>query len=273
MPKIRVNDTTLHYERSGQGPTLLFVHGMAGDADTWADQAQRLGDRFDCVRYDRRGHTRSEPGTAEITYAQHADDCAVLIEALELAPVLLVGSSGGAVVATEVAYRYPHLLRGAVFSEPPLFGVYPDAGAALRAELGPRIEEAFATGDDRAWVDAFFAFLCPGLWTTIDESRKDAFRANAAVGFTELQSPSFSIEPRRLATIDVPALVISGTTSHPTLRDVARRLAAALPDADFVEFEDCGHVTYAEQPAAFAEAVAAFSAGIEQRRKLAARSR
>lgn len=262
MPKIQVNDTTLHYERSGHGPTLLFVHGMAGDADTWADQAQRLGLRFDCVRYDRRGHTRSERGSAEITYARHADDCAAIIEALDLAPVLLVGSSGGAAVAVEVAYRYGHLLRGAVFSEPPLFGVFPDAGQLLRAELGPLVQEAFTTGDERTWVDAFFSYLCPGLWAIIDDTRKDALRANAAVGFTELQSPSFSIEPGQLATIALPTLVISGTTSHPTLLDVTRRLAAALPNTRFEEFENCGHVTYAEQPEAFAQAVAIFGAEI-----------
>ena len=40
MPLIDVNDTTIYYERSGQGPAMLFVHGMCGDADVWADQAR-----------------------------------------------------------------------------------------------------------------------------------------------------------------------------------------------------------------------------------------
>ena len=38
---------------------------------------------------------------------------------------------------------------------------------------------------------------------------------------------------------------------------------AALPDARFVELEDCGHVTYAERPEEFASAVAAFAAEID----------
>ena len=67
MPTIELNDTTLYYERTGQGPAMLFVHGMCGDAEVWADQARRFSDRYSCVRYDRRGHTRSLRGDATIT--------------------------------------------------------------------------------------------------------------------------------------------------------------------------------------------------------------
>ena len=62
MPTIDVNDTTLHYERAGHGPAILFVHGMCGDAEVWADQARRFSGRYTCVRYDRRGHSRSARG-------------------------------------------------------------------------------------------------------------------------------------------------------------------------------------------------------------------
>ena len=67
MPTIDVNDTTLYYERAGTGPAIMFVHGMCGDADVWAEQAHRLADRFTCVRYDRRGHSRSARGRHQET--------------------------------------------------------------------------------------------------------------------------------------------------------------------------------------------------------------
>ena len=81
MPTIGINDTTLHYERTGQGPAMLFVHGMCGDADVWADQARRFSNDHTCVRYDRRGHTRSGRGDAPISDTLHADDAAALIAA------------------------------------------------------------------------------------------------------------------------------------------------------------------------------------------------
>ena len=263
MPTIDVNGTTLHYERTGHGPAILFVHGMCGDAEVWADQARRFSDRFTCVRYDRRGHSRSARGDAAISDALHAADAAALIEALGLAPCLIVGSSGGAAIAVEVALRSGHLLSGAVFSEPPLFSLDREAGQALMKDLVPRLEQATAEGGPRAGVDAFFSLVCPGLWSTIDDGRKDRYRANADIGFTDLRSPSLEIADDDLRTMALPVLVLAGDASHPSLRSVAHRLAAASPDARFVELADCGHVTYAEQPEAFANALSVFAAEID----------
>jgi 3-oxoadipate enol-lactonase len=265
MATIDVNDTTLYYERAGDGPAILFVHGMCGDADVWADQARVLEDRYTCVRYDRRGHSRSARGDATISDSLHADDAAALIETLGLAPCLIVGSSGGAAIAVEVALRHGHLLRGVVFSEPPLFCLDRDAGRAVMNELVPRLEAATARGGPRAAVDAFFSLLCPGLWAILDEDRKDRYRDNADIGFTDLRSPSLDVTADDLAGVTLPVLVLAGDRSHPSLRSVAHRLAAALPDARFVELADCGHVTYAEQPDAFAGAVSVFAAEIDSR--------
>ena len=271
MPTIDVNDTTLYYEQDGQGPAMLFVHGMCGDADVWADQARRFADRSRCVRYDRRGHTRSDRGETAISAALHADDAAAIIDALDLAPCLIVGSSSGAAIAVAVALRYGHLLRGAVLSEPPLFSLDPDAGQAAMRDLAPLVEEATTTGDHRGFVDAFFSLMCPGLWSTIDEDRKDRYRNNADIGFTDLRSPSLDVTAGDLSATVVPALIIAGTTSHPALRSVAHQLAAALPDARFVELADCGHVTYAEQPDRFAHAVSVFAAELDRRTATAPR--
>jgi pimeloyl-ACP methyl ester carboxylesterase len=271
MPTIDINDTTLYYERIGQGPVMLFVHGMCGDAEVWADQARRFSDRYTCVRYDRRGHSRSHRGDATISDALHADDAAALIESLGLAPCLLVGSSGGAAIAVDVALRYGHLLRGAVFSEPPLFCLDPAAGQAFMQDLAPRLEEAIAQSGPPAWVDAFFSMVCPGLWSMLDEDRKDRYRANADIGFTDLQSSSLDLAADDLAAVTIPALVLAGDTSHRSLRSVARRLADALPNVRLVELEDCGHVTYAEQPDAFANAVSVFAVELDQRSATTAR--
>jgi 3-oxoadipate enol-lactonase len=184
---------------------------------------------------------------------------------LELGPCLLVGSSGGAAIAVEVALRHGHLLRGAVFSEPPLFSLDPAAAQGAMRDLAPLVEQAIATGDRRAFVDAFFALMCPGLWSILDETRKDRYRANADIGLADLRSPSLDVAPADLSVVTVPALIIAGTTSHRSLVSVARGLAAALPDARFVELDGSGHVTYAERPDDFANAVSVFAAELDGR--------
>ena len=132
-------------------------------------------------------------------------------------------------------------------------------------ELGPRVDRAMATGGPAAAVDAFFSLLCPGLWSTLDEDRKDRYRANGEIGFADLGAPSLDVTPTDLATVATPALVIAGDSSYPAFQSIARGLAGALADARFVELADCGHVTYAEQPHAFAQAVRVFAAELERR--------
>lgn len=269
MATIEVSDISLYYERVGDGPTILFVHGIFGDADAWTDQAARLSDRYTCVRYDRRGYTRSTRGSVMVTDALHADDAAALIETLDLAPCLVVGSSSGAAITVDVSLRHPRLLRGVVLSEPPLFSVYSDAGQALMSEIGPRIDDAIATGGPPEGVDAFMSIVCPGLWSIVDDDRKACYRANAEIGFTDLQSHSLDTTPADLSGLALPALVLSGSVSHPSFRSVAHDLATALPDVRFVELEGSGHVTYAERPDEFENAVRVFATELDRRTKTA----
>ncbi|MFP5318002.1 MAG: alpha/beta fold hydrolase [Acidimicrobiia bacterium] len=258
MPRIQIQGTTIHYEQEGSGPDLLFVHGMCGDARVWAGQFATLSGEFRCTAYDRRGHSRSPRGEAPESDATHADDAAALIEALQLTPIV-VGSSGGARITVELLRRRPDLVRGAVLSEPPLLSIDPEAARPFLAELVPLVEDAFEHQGPEPAVDAFFTLVCPGLWSGIGDDVKYRYRANASAMFAEFEASPNRITVDDLASITTPALVMRGTDSHPTLRTIAERLARALPDTRWVELEDCGHVTYAEQPEQFTAAVRAFA--------------
>lgn len=255
---VQANGTMLYAEQAGEGPSIVFAHGMCGDARVWTDQVARLGGRFRCTTYDRRGHTRSPRGDVPDTVETHGDDLAALITELDLDRPIVVGSSGGARVTLDLIRRHPHLVRGAVLSEPPVGALAPDLFPAMIGEVRPAVQRAAETDGPRAAVDAFFGALCPGLWSGIDESRKDRYRDNAPMLFADLGMPSYEIAEEDIRHIDVPALVLAGATSHPALRAAARTLAAWLPNARYLELE-CGHVTYAERPEQFARAVAAFA--------------
>jgi pimeloyl-ACP methyl ester carboxylesterase len=248
----------LYAEQAGDGPSVVFVHGMCGDARVWADQVDRLSGRFRCTTYDRRGHTRSPRTDVAETVGLHADDLAALIDALDLAPTVVVGSSGGARVTLDLIRRHPSLVRGAVLSEPPVGALAPEAFPALIADVAPAVKQAADAGDPRGAVDAFFAAVCPGLWSCIDESSKDRYRDNAPMLFADLAMPPLQITRQDVEAITVPTLVLAGMHSHPALFAAANTLARWLPDARYLEL-DCGHVTYAEQPVEFAQAVTAFA--------------
>jgi 3-oxoadipate enol-lactonase len=257
MPSARVNGTKLYYEFKGRGPTAFFIHGMCGNANVWDGQVALLRQARTCLTYDRRGHTRSPLGdVAGRTVEMHADDAAALVKELRVGPCQLVGSSGGARVGVDLLRRYPELFTTAVLSEPPIFGLDPERGGKqIMADLRPPLEAALQKNDPRAAVDAFFEYMCPGLWSRLDDKGKEPYRANHAELLPDLQMPPYAITVQDLAAIRTPCVVVSGSESHPVLRRVARVIAESMPNGRLVELAGVGHVTYAEAPEEFARLV------------------
>jgi 3-oxoadipate enol-lactonase len=254
-----VNGARLYYHERGSGPTVLFIHGMCGQANVWDGQLERLSASFRCIAYDRRGHTRSSLGDVRRRSVQlHADDCAQLIRALRIAPCFVVGSSGGALVAVDLLRRYPELVRAALLSEPPLFDLDPDGAWEYARELTPRLHAASERSGPRAAVDAFFSYLCPGLWRRLDDEGREPYRANHAELFGVLEMPPYGISVDELRSMETPCLIASGGESHPLLRRLAATTAGSIPAAERLILRSAGHLTYIERPDEFARAAVAF---------------
>jgi len=87
------------------------------------------------VTYDPRGVERSQKAdpTSKSTPDEHADDLHRLIQALDVGPVDLFASSGGAVNALALISKHPEQVRTLVAHEPPLATIVPDRESALAA--------------------------------------------------------------------------------------------------------------------------------------------
>ena len=253
---VPVEGTELFVRERGSGRALLFIHGMCGDADVWLDQQRRLSDRFRCVAYDRRGHTRSPFGSGVRTVEAHADDAAALIEALDLAPAVIVGSSGGARIGVDMTRRYGVALRGAVLSEPALIALSDDGGKSFISKVGPALR---AAPTPQAAVDAFFMQVDPQLWSRMPEDRKDAFRANHVELFGDLEMPTYAPTDDELAAIEVPTRFVLGGESEPIFGEIVRRVAKVVPGATLTALDGATHATYASAPEAFSDVVRSFA--------------
>ncbi|MBI2568981.1 MAG: alpha/beta hydrolase [Candidatus Schekmanbacteria bacterium] len=255
---------SLYVERRGQGPGLVLIHGSATDAGTWAPQLSALNGAFDVVAYDRRGTRRSprrdDRGSQRVE--DHAEDAACLIRALFGDPVLLLGSSFGAVVCIEVAARHPELLRGVIACEPPLVAAAPDReqhrafcdafARVLAAEGGERAAELFlrtVLGDavyDRIPKRRLAASLSLHRAIAEDIAAADAYR------------PDWNV----LRNHAVPTLLVYGERSAPHFRPIIARLAAELPHAEVVEIANAGHLVHIEAAERLHREVRRFAAGI-----------
>lgn len=259
MAEVEANGVRLHYEVTGDGPPLVFVHGMCGRGAVWAGQVERLSDEFTCVTYDRRGHGSSSDGDVPHSVPLHSDDFAALMTALQLGPAVYVGSSGGARIGVDVMLRHPELLAGAVLSEPPVLSLDPDRGKGFMGRVVPAVQPRLDAEDLPGAVDAFFDVVCPGLWRLLDEAEKEPYRESGPMLVADLRQPPFVVGTDELAGVRLPVLAILGLDSDPFLQSTPRVIASSVSSARLVELSDCGHVTYAEQPDAFAAAVRTFA--------------
>lgn len=265
MSKAKIRDIELYYDVAGSSDvTLVFVHGMCGGAWVWEDQVRRLSKRFRCVTYDRRGHSRSGGDAQDQTVVGHAADLAALIEVLELDSPVVVGSSSGAVISTELICRRPQLTRGALLSEPPLFSIDPALGAELADEIRAPVMQAMREHGPGSAVEAFLGVACPALWPLLDETRRSAYRENAGVLLPTFEARA-TVSLADLSRIGVPTRVVVGRDSSSVLLALSRTVVNAIADARLIELEGAGHATYVEKPEAFARTVTEFVQELEQR--------
>ncbi|WP_067966367.1 alpha/beta fold hydrolase [Nocardiopsis trehalosi] len=125
---LQVPGADLHYEIRGTGPLLLMIPGAPADAGALAGLAACLADRYTVVTYDQRGFSRSTltgpPADADV--AVFGDDAHRLLAALGAEPAYVLGNSGGALTALDLAARHPGQVRALVVHEPPLPELLPD---------------------------------------------------------------------------------------------------------------------------------------------------
>jgi len=117
-----------------------------------------------------------------------------------------------------------------------------------------------AEPDKRGVVDVFMEYIDPAAWAIVPESRRAKYRDNYAALLREAQAATAqTVSAEDLRSIKVRCVILTGSTSHATLRTIARTLAAGIPDSELVEIEGSGHLIYLDKPDAFAEAVLRFA--------------
>ncbi|WP_328476653.1 alpha/beta hydrolase [Actinoplanes sp. NBC_00393] len=102
----------IYYERHGDGPAILFVHGSGGHHAAWWQQVAALRDRYTVVTVDLRGFGKSDSSMPEFDGQDFPGDLIAVLEAEDLRDVLLVGQSIGAVAALKAAITTPDRVRG-----------------------------------------------------------------------------------------------------------------------------------------------------------------
>jgi pimeloyl-ACP methyl ester carboxylesterase len=111
-----VDGNNIAYDLTGpaDAPVVVFIHGLAASRGIWQGQADRLSDRFRILSYDLRSHGDSDAVDEVCSRADLAADLAGLLDVLRIERAVVVGHSGGGVVAMQFAVDHPARLLALV---------------------------------------------------------------------------------------------------------------------------------------------------------------
>jgi 3-oxoadipate enol-lactonase len=239
---------------AGEGPLLLFLHGIGGNRTNWREQLVHFGGRFTAAAWDARGYGLSgddDPATPR-DHAAYAADLLRVVDHFGTVRANLCGLSMGGRIAMDFVVRHPDRVNALILADTHLgFGHFAaeeqdsfiamrrgplDAGVTPRAmappvarslmgpEAGPEIFDRLVNS---------MAALRPASYIRAIECmvRSDRFDA--------------------LESIAAPTLVLAGDGDRLTPPAMGRAIAARIPGARFAVVPGAGHLSNIEAPAAF----------------------
>jgi pimeloyl-ACP methyl ester carboxylesterase len=249
---VRSRDGTLiAYERTGQGPIAVLVHGSGGDHRIWRRPAAHLAADLTVVSMARRGRGGSGPYTGDHVIEREYEDVAVLADAFD-EPVVLVGHSYGARCCLHGALLSARGVRGLVLYDPPVFRPTP-------AHVVDRFAELVAAGDRDGAAELFFS--------EFGDPPAEVARRRATSGWRMVADNAHTIapefgalrgyrfDPGDFADLRVPTLVLVGGASPPNMRQSAAGIVAALPDARLEVLDGQAHLAMVTGPEPLARAI------------------
>lgn len=110
MAHVTVNGIELHYDRVGDGPPLLLLHGLGSSARDWENQVSHFKGSREVIVPDFRGHGRSDKPDGPYSIEGFASDIAGLIDELGIGPAPVVGISLGGMVGFQLVADRPDLV-------------------------------------------------------------------------------------------------------------------------------------------------------------------
>jgi pimeloyl-ACP methyl ester carboxylesterase len=254
---VRANGLDIAYERVGEGPPLVLVHGAAQDGRAWRPQLAALADEFTVVAWDEPGAGRSSDVPADFGLADYANCLAAVIEALALGPTHLAGLSWGGTVVQELYRHHPRLVATLIFVDTYAGwkGSLPDEEVRARV-AGVRDMLAAPAGEFDPTLPGLFARDPPAEFAPLLEEIAADVRPGSLA--TQVSVMAEADQRDLLPGIAAPTLLVWGELDARSPLSVARQFEQAIPDTRLVVIPGSGHLSNLERPEQVNQAVREF---------------
>lgn len=260
-------DARIRYEMTGQGPAIVFAHGLGGCLHSWWQQVAHFAPRYTCVAFSHRGFFPSTAPADGPDPAEYAGDVAALVDTLKLGDIRMVCQSMGGWSGVEYALLRPGRVKALVL-------------AATTGSLDPRqMAEpqrsklaAWSKASAEARTDLLTRNILPAAGARMAEEQPALFQIYAQInGLTQ----GFDREavraklhagrnrpPSAFAAAQTPLLFVPGEEDVVIPPFAPEGMAPMIPGARVSPLPKAGHSGHFEHAAAFNAKVDAFFAEV-----------
>ena len=271
MPEITLPQGTINYRDRGEGPPVVFVHGLLVDGALWRKVTPLLDGAARSIVPDLPLGSHRTPMNADADVSPHGVARLVgdFLAALDLEDVTLVGNDTGGLISQLVALDHGERLGRLVLTNCDCFEVFPPK------EFVPMVKSAYVPGAVKAALApmrsaaARRTVLAYGglareipddvsaAW--IEPARTDAAVRGDLIRFMKAVDKSISLDAaERLPQLRIPSLVAWGQDDRFFDRELGERLATALPNARLEPVADSRTFVAEDAPEALADLIRGF---------------
>lgn len=257
MDNTRINGLDIAYQRAGNGPPLVLLHGFICDSRAWKPQIDDLSRDFDVIAWDAPGCGQSSDPREDFSMAEFADCLAGLLDSIGASRAHLLGLSWGGTMALEFHNHHRERVGSLILADTYSGWTGSLGSEAAEQRLARCLRESQMPAKEWVpqWVPDAFSSAAP-------KELLDEYAAIMSdfhpVGFRAMSrsvTPDFrDLLPR----IDVPTLLIWGDEDERSPLSCAEAMRDAIPRARLVVIPNAGHVSSFEQPERFNAEVRGF---------------
>ena len=251
MTRVQIDGLQVAYERLGEGPPLVLLHGILQDSRSWRRQLAQLSDELTVIAWDAPGTGQSSDPPGAFGMADYAHCLSALLDALEVSQAHVLGLSWGGVLAQELYRHHPVRVTSLILADTYAGwrGSLPQAVCAERLQACLRESEMKPSQFVPGWL--------PGLLT---EAAPPELAAELASMMSDFHPTGYRLMAHALASADerdllprirVPTLLIWGEADRRSPLSVAEQFRAEIPGARMTVIPGAGHVSNVEQAERF----------------------
>jgi pimeloyl-ACP methyl ester carboxylesterase len=266
--QVRLNAGTIGYHDTGEGPVVLFVHGLLVNGALWSKVVPLLSGRFRCIVPDWPLGSHSVPIGAPLSPHIVADMIGELIAALGLHDVTLVGNDTGGALCQMFVVRHPGVAKRLVLTNCDAYDQFPPQpfkylalvpkvpGAmnmlaqSMRLRANRRLPIAFGWLAKRMPRDVEDSFATPVI-------RDKAIRQDTRTFLAAMDKNDLIATSERYGEVDIPVTLAWGEDDKSFKIAFAERMVQDFPNAELVRIPDSYTFVSLDQPEKLAEAISA----------------